>query len=240
MRLPLFLVVGLCAPLCQAELPATWYTAIKASIGEVRIDDVTDNNTIGTGMVINGLVDGALRDEELDDYTAGLGIAVGRRVGRWAIEGEWVYRYRTDFDNAALTPSIGTVTNVFANVQTHSLLLNVIRRGVLSERWSWELGAGLGAVYNDVDADFIERARQVGGADFKVSDSNRSTDVAFNVLAGVVHDLRGPWALNVRYRYITLGDLTAGPFPTRAAVIDGEHRAHELQFSFERDFSGRY
>ena len=213
-----------------------WFGAIKASIGDVQIDSISHGGGIGTGTLINGQIDGQLEDTTFDDYTAGLGVSLGRRMGNWQLETEFVYRYRTDWDLVAPTPSIQTITNVFSNIETNTLMFNVARRGVVSQFWSWELGAGIGLVQNDIEGDYIERRVPGIRPELVFKDDQSDTDFTYNVFAGVTRELGRTLTLNIRYRYIDLGDLEIGPFPNRPARATGEHTAQELQFSIERTF----
>ena len=213
-----------------------WYTAVKASLGDVTIDDISHFGTIGTGLRIGNDLDGRIKDRQTSDYTTGIGVAVGRRLGdHWTLEGELVWRYRTDWDISATTPSIETITNVFSDVSTTTVVINAIRRGAINQHWSWEIGAGVGVVYNDIAASYLERATP-SVPEFKVRDNATETGFTFNVLGGVVRDLPGAWSLNIRWRYVELGDLSAGPFATRPARVSAEHSAHEVQFSVERSW----
>ncbi|MGK0257893.1 MAG: opacity protein-like surface antigen [Candidatus Azotimanducaceae bacterium] len=212
-----------------------WFAAVKLSLGKDNIDNISHGGTIGTGTLINGEIDGQIRDEKIDDYTAGLGFAVGKRIGNWTYEAEYIYRYRTDWDVVTTTPSIQTITNVFSDTQTQTLMFNLIRRGVISQDWSWEFGAGIGLVVNDIEASYIERATTIN-PEMEFADNSRDTDFTYNVLAGVTRDLGGPWTLNIRYRYIDLGELKAGPFPSRSARLSADHTSHEVQFALEREF----
>ena len=212
-----------------------WFAAIKTSIGDVQIDGISQRG-IGTGTLINGQIDGQLEDNTFDDYTAGIGVSFGRRIGNWHVEAEYIYRYRTDWDLVAPTPSIQTITNVFNNVETNTLMVNLARRGVISQNWSWEVGAGVGLVQNDIKGDYIERAVPGITPEQVFKDSQSDTEFTYSVFGGVTRALGRHWTLNLRYRHIELGDLEIGPFPSRAATASGEHTAQELQFSFERTF----
>ncbi len=100
-----------------------WYAAAKVSFSE----DTMENHTVtgvGTGVVIDGQIDGSLDNDTIDDYTAGVGFAVGRRIGDWNISGEYIYRYRTDWDLVIATPSIQAITNIFSNVESHILIMS--------------------------------------------------------------------------------------------------------------------
>ena len=213
-----------------------WFGAIKTSIGDTTIENISHNNTIGTGALIGGQIDGRIEDTTIDDYTAGFGFAVGRRFGNWSFEAEYVYRYRTDWDLVAPTPAIQTITNVFSNVETNTLMFNLIRRGVINKNWSWELGGGVGFVSNDIEADYIEREVPGVTPEMVFKDDTRERNFSYNLLVGVTRTFADKWNFNLRYRYIDLGELEAGPFPNRAARIDGDQTSTELQFSIERDF----
>jgi opacity protein-like surface antigen len=157
-------------------------------------------------------------------------------MGYWTLEGEFVWHYRTDWDIGAATYSIGTVTNVFSNVESRSLLVNLIRRGPISPYWSWEVGAGIGLVKHKVESEYLERP--IPGIrpqqSFKASSSE--SGFGYNVLAGITRDLGGAWTLNMRYRFIDLGEMQAGPFPMRPAKVTTDATAQEIQFSLEREF----
>lgn len=213
-----------------------WFVAISGSIGDVSMENISTGGTIGNGMIINGERDGQLEEDQINDYSGGIGLSFGRRIGFWQIAAEYVYRYRTDWDVVVATPAIQTITNVFSNVETHTLLLNAARRGVINRNWSWELGAGIGFVHHQLDSEYIEREVPGIRGQLLFEDSSRNSDFSYNVFAGITRDLGRSWTLNMRTRYIDMGDLKAGPFPQRPARLSAEQNAVELQFSIERDF----
>jgi hypothetical protein len=231
-----FVFLNLYSLASVADGDSQWFAAISVSVGDVTIDNISHRNTIGTGGMIGNGIDGQLEDESIDDQAAGLGIVVGRRMGNWNISAEGVWRYRTDWDLVVETPSIQTITNVFSDIETNTLMLNLARRGPISQFWSWEVGAGVGLVRNNLDSQYIERAIPGVAAEQKFKDTSSDIEFSYNVFAGVTRDLGGPWTLNVRYRYIDLGELQAGPFPDRAGQAFGDYRSQELMFTFERDF----
>ena len=219
-----------------AAADAEWFAAVNISIGDVTVDHINHHGTIGTGAMIGDDIDGQIEDGTIDDQAAGLGLVIGRRFGNWNVSAEGVWRYRTDWDLVVATPSIQTITNVFSDVETITLMLNVARRGPISQFWSWEVGAGVGLVRNNLDSQYIERAVPGVVAEQKFKDSSSSVEFSHNVFAGVSRDLGGPWTLNIRYRYIDFGELEVGPFPNRAASASGDYRSQELLFTLERDF----
>ncbi|NKB99202.1 MAG: outer membrane beta-barrel protein [Pseudomonadales bacterium] len=211
------------------------FVALKTSIGAVSLDQMSHHGTIGTGLPFGAEIDGRLDDTSIDDYTAGLGVSFGKRWNYWTVEGEILWRYRTDWDLSAPTHSIGTVTNVFSDVGTTSFIINVLRRGPISQHWSWELGAGVGMVRNKIEAEYIERATPTV-PEFVAKDDSSESDFSYNAFAGVIRSIGGSWSMNIRYRFIELGELEAGPFRNRAVRLSADHSSHEMQLSFERKF----
>ena len=222
-------------PAMAAQGDGEWFGAVKVSLGDVTIDSISTSG-IGNGSIINGQLDGALEDDAVDDWTAGMGIAFGRRFGYWNLEAEYIWRYRTDWDVVTATPSIQSITNIFSNVETNTLMINLARRGPISEHWSWEAGAGIGWVTNDIESDYIEREVPGVRAQMTFKDDDSTSDFSYSVFAGVTRELGGPWTLNVRARYIDLGELETGPFPSRPGRATADHQSMEVQISIERDF----
>ncbi len=218
-----------------ADTDAEWFGAVKTSLGDVTIDGISTSG-IGNGMLIGGQIDGELEDDEVDDWTAGVGVAFGRRFGYWQLSAEYVWRYRTDWDVVTATPSIQTITKIFSNVETNTLMLNLARRGPINEHWSWEAGAGIGWVSNDVESEYVEREVPGISPQMSFDDNSSTSDFSYSVFAGVTRELGGPWTLNVRARFIDLGELEAGPFPGRPGRASADHQSTEIQFSLERDF----
>jgi opacity protein-like surface antigen len=217
-----------------------WYFGLKAGIGETAITQITSHGSIGTGLIVQGERDGAIRDTRNYDYPVLVSASLGRELASWRLEAEYTWSYRMDWDNRFATPSIQTITNVFANVETHRFLVNLVRRGNMGKRWSWELGAGIGAVANHADATYIERAIEDVAPERQFTDKHLRIDLAYNYIAGVSRALGEAWTMNIRYRYIDLGDLETGPFsgPTgrRESKLYAKQSSQEVQVSMEYRF----
>ena len=229
-------VVAVIALTITAETWAdNWYVSGKILGGFATVDDITDKGSIGTGQPINGINDGDILESDFDDYVYSFGFSVGQHIGYWAVEAELTWRYRSDWDITAPTPAIQTITNVFTNIETTTLLLNAIRRGPINEHWSWEVGAGIGIAHNVLESDYIEREVPGVTPEMVFKDTSKSNEFTWNALVGVTRELGGPWTLNVRYRYIDFGDLKVGPYPMRNSSVYGTWSSHEVLFSLERD-----
>ncbi len=210
-----------------------WFVGITSSIGEVKIENISAN--IGTGVVINGERDGQIEDTEIDDYTAGFGFSAGRRIGYWQVAAQYIYRYRTDWDVVAATPAIQTITNIFTNVETHTLLINAARRGSITQHWSWEFGAGMGYVHHRMDSEYIEREVPGVRGEQVFKDQRRNGGFSYNLFAGVSREFGRNWTLNIRTSYIDMAELKAGSFPERPVRLSADQKAVELQLSIERN-----
>ena len=223
--------------LADSARSADWQLALKLNAGFAEMADVTHRGTLGTGERIGIDVDGELKKRRTEDATAGAGFGIGRKAGDWLLEAEYVWRYRTDWDATAPTPTIGSITNLFTNVQTQTWMLNAARIGGFSPRWGWEAGVGAGVVLNRMQSDHIERAVSGVRRERRVERTNTRTRLAWNAFAGVNRSIGGqrrPWRMGLRYRYIALGKLHAGPFDGRAAELWADHGAHELQLALIR------
>ena len=216
------------SPLTQAEV--RWYFSTKTALAEHQLSDSDHGGSIGNGQIVSGELDGTLAATYQEDPTASAGIAIARQSANWLIEGELAWRYRTDWDLRARTHSLNAVTNTFANIATTTLMANLLRHGQLTDRWGWQLGAGVGLAYIDISSELVERADNGR----REQTSYDSVEPAWSVMAGLRRDIGRAWALNFRYRYIDLGAVETGRFPLSGATVQANHAAHELQFSLER------
>ncbi len=213
----------------------TLYVAAKISGGYATIDDITDKGSIGTGLPVAGIIDGGIVEDDFTDYVYGVGFSIGRRIDYWALEAELIWRYRSDWDLTVPTPAIQTITNIFTNIETTTLLVNAIRRGPINQHWSWEAGAGIGIAHNILESEYIEREVPGVTPELVFKDTSKNNTFTWNLLLGVTRELGGPWTFNARYRYIDFGDLEAGPYPSRNSKVFSTWSSHEVLFSVERD-----
>ncbi|MYF11914.1 MAG: porin family protein [Gammaproteobacteria bacterium] len=210
---------------------ADWQAAVKLNAGFTTMSGITHRGTLGTGERIGIDIDGEIERHRTEDVTAGVGASLGRRFGPWLLEAEYVWRYRTDWDATAPTPTIQAITNVFTNVRTSTLMLNAGRTGPFSARWLWEAGLGAGAVWNRMRSDYIERAVSGVRPERRFKRADTKTSLAWNLFAGISRAVGQRWRLGLRYRYIDLGELRAGPFEARPARLFANQGAHELQLA---------
>ena len=208
---------------------ADWQAAVKLNAGFAAMSGITDRGTLGTGERIGIDIDGELKQQRTKDVAAGAGVGLGRRFGPWVLEAEYVWRYRTDWDATAPTPTIQAITNIFTNVQTSTFVLNAGRTGPFGTGWLWEAGLGAGAAWNRMRSDYIERAVSGVRPEQRFDRKDTKTSLAWTAFAGVSRAVGQRWRLGLRYRYIDLGELRAGPFETRPARLTADHSAHELQ-----------
>ena len=80
-------------------------------------------------------------------------------------------------------------------------------------------------------SDYIERAVSGVRPERRFERSDTKTSAAWSLFAGVSRAIGQRWRLGLRYRYIDLGELRAGPFEARPVTLRADHRAHELQLA---------
>ena len=231
MKAPAAALAVLASVLAAPAPGADWQAAFKLNAGFAAMSGITHRGTLGTAERIGIDIDGRLKKRHTKDVTAGAGAGIGRRFGPWLLEAEYVWRYRTDWDATAPTPTIQAITNIFTNVQTSTLMFNAGRSEPFGTHWLWEAGLGAGAVWNRMRSDYIERAVSGVRPERRFERSDTKTGVAWNLFAGVSRAIGQRWRLGLRYRYIDLGELRAGPFEARPVTLRADHRAHELQLA---------
>lgn len=232
------LLVGalLGAPSSTTAYAAEAFFSPRVTLGFARIDKITSKGSIGTGEQIGGFTDGRIKEAKVEDVTAGLGAAWGWRFDTWQIDLEAIWRYRTDWDVAIPSPSIRTVTNIFSDVQTTSLMLNLSRRIDLNPRWQAEITAGFGVALNRIDSSYIERERVGVQPEVTFRSGRNEIDTAWTAGASLSRSIGARWRARLGYRFIELGDLRAGSWSPRAGRLYAEHDAQEIVFSIERQF----
>lgn len=230
-----FALLLLVLPAVSLASDLDWYIAGRTSIGRMVMKNADHYNSVGTGVSIGGITDGAFLETTKRDYSNGIGGAIGFDSGPWRLEGELLWRYRSDWDLTAPTPADGTVTIFRTNYGTTTLCLNAMRRGSLGTRWYWEAGAGIGLVRKAYDGEFDKRGDVRGlPSEILIKSSRAETDFAWQLLAGVTRQIGEHWSVHMRYRHADFGDLQAGPYRLRSEHVSADLAAHEMTLGFER------
>ncbi|MCR9276665.1 MAG: porin family protein [Pseudomonadaceae bacterium] len=227
--------IALSSHLNSQAYAAEAFFSPRVTLGFATIDNITSKGSIGTGEQIGAFTDGQIRERNIDDITAGFGAAWGWRFDEWQIDLEGIWRYRTDWDVAIPSPSIRTVTNIFSDVQTTSLMLNLSRRVDLSPRWQAEVTAGFGVALNRIDSSYIERERPGEQPEQTFRSGRNEIDTAWTAGVSFSRAISERWRARFGYRFIELGDLRAGSWSPRAGRLYAEHNAQEVVFSIERE-----
>ena len=213
---------------------ANWVLYLEPFYGTAIIDQISGTG-IGTGEIINGTIDGRLREGRLDDGVAGLGLRLERDINNWHLGLALSWRYRTDWDLTARTPSIQSITNVFSDIETRSATLQVGRHWQRGKH-RFAVDAGLGLVRNRIESEYLEREVPGVRPQLRFEAKRTPRDLAWNVTLSWHKDLGPRWRFGTRYRYSNLGDLATGDFELRDADLAARHRSHDVVVSFGRRF----
>lgn len=211
-----------------------WFTAGTLSIGAADLHNSSSRGTLGTGQVIGDFVDGRLKNSQEVDVAAGIGASIGFTRAHWSLEAEVLWRVRTDWDLSAPSPSIRTVTNIQTNISNATLLLNLSRRWGSAQTWQWQLGGGLGVAFNRFKTDYKEREIPGEREEIEITADRRSQHLAWNLSASASRNLGKRWRGRIRYQYLDLGNIEAGPFVGRDVKVFSRHSTHELQLTLIR------
>lgn len=222
-------------PMLVTASDLSWYIAGRTSIGRMVMKNADHDGSVGTGVLIQGVTDGEFLETTKRDYSNGIGGAVGFDRGSWRFESELLWRYRSDWDLTAPTPSTGKVTLFRTNYGTTTLFLNAMRRGAIARQWSWEAGAGIGLIRKVYESEFYLRGEQRDlPTDIQVKDRSTETDFGWQLLAGIRWQFGERWSAHLRYRHADFGDLHAGPFGQRSERVEADLDTHEATLGFER------
>ena len=211
-----------------------WVAHLEPLYGTAIIDRINGTG-IGTGENIGGLIDGRLREGRLDDGVAGMGLRIEREGTKFHAGIALAWRYRTDWDLTAPTPSIQSITNIFSDVETRSVTLEAGRhwwRG--QHRFAIDLGAGL--VRNRIESEFLEREVPGVRGQRRFEAKRTPRDLTWNITLSWHRSVGERWLIGTRYRYADLGNFATGEFPGRDARLSARHRSHDVVVSFGRRF----
>lgn len=170
------------------------------------------------------------------DIVAAFGIALGYEWSKLSglplrSELEYHYRVRMDFD-ARDTGTAGT-PGYENDLASHVVLFNLYYDWVLSPRWTVYGGAGIGMAQN---SSSVDRVNLTTGA--KTSRTDSKTGLAWNVGLGALWRIRprSNWTLDLRYRYIDLGEVSSGPHVGGEKIAADKYVSHDLVIGIIYDF----
>ena len=212
--------------------PERLRTYIAPFYGTAILDRIRGTG-VGTGQIIEGQIDGRLREGRIDDVVAGISAGIERPWGNYVFGVDVSFRYRTDWDLTAPTPSIQSITNIFSDVQATSAMLTVGRtwqRG--SSRIT--IGAGAGPVFSRVESEYLEREVPGVRGQLRFEAEAHRVDFSWAGFAKWSYPLSQHWEIGLGYRYSDLGTLRTNDFDLRPGQFSTKHISHDLVLSFGR------
>lgn len=199
-----------------------WYAAVRAVGSVAAVSDITNAST--------GADAGSpLQNDGNTDLVAGPGLAVGYWWGpRIKVpirtELEYVLRYRFDYDNSPFTfLTSSTVKGLKSNIQTHSVLLNILYDIETGTRILPYVGFGVGYARTEADSELTNKT-----ANTSQSLETGKDNFAWSVNAGFLFQLSKHWGLEAGYRYIDLGGAQIGRFSDGVQVDIDDYTSHDL------------
>lgn len=224
-----------CSASAWAE-PQTSSARLRTYIAPFYATALFDRNEgagVGTGQIVEGQLDGQIRDDRIDDVVAGISVGLERSWKNYVIGGDLSFRYRADWDLTAPTPSIQSVTNVFSNVQTTNAVLYAGRTWQFSGN-RISLGGGVGVVLNRVDSEYIEREVPGIRAEQRFEAQAYLTEFSWIAFAKWSYPISQSWDIGLGYRYSDLGSVRTDDFVQRPGRFQARHTSHDLVLSFAR------
>lgn len=203
----------LCGFVCHSPLADTaepsWYAELVGGVGALSSTQLT----------------GAAEGKASFDPGFSAGLAVGRKIGAWRIEGEYLYQTNDGDDISVTGLAVESGAGDFSAV---AISASALREFNLLPGDRARSYAGLGITWlQEVDIDFITPAGE---------QSFSSDDVALQVLAGVDYRLTNRWSLGMEARYLAAGKLTLKPENDSAVNLKAEYDRTSVLLSLRYRF----
>lgn len=169
---------------------------------------------------------GPLVDKKSSDLVGGGGGVIGYRWDWLPLrtEMEIGYRVRMDWDfRSSSTPAIGYENNV----DSTTVLFNVLGEYRNKSDFTPFFGGTIGWARNHSSVDRTVLASNT----ITTSQSNTVNDFAWGVMLGLDWAITANWHAELAYRYLDLGSVSTGRFPTGDQVTGDSYVAHDLVLS---------
>ncbi|CAN0545632.1 unnamed protein product [Laminaria digitata] len=177
--------------------------------GVSQVDDVSSSS-------------GTLEVRNDSDEVGSLGVVIGYN---WAKKGvpirseiEYHHRARFDFDTRDTTAA-----GYENQLSTHVVIVNAYYDYQLNDRWAIFAGGGIGWSQNISDVDRVPLS---GGA--KAELETTTNNFTWNAALGVIWSFAHSWDLELRYRYIDLGEVESGPHIDGNTITAESYTSHDF------------
>jgi outer membrane immunogenic protein len=177
-----------------------------------------------------GTTPGAPTKRDVDDYTAGGGMAFGFDWDRFGAtirsEVEFTHIVRLDYDSR---PALNTLPNegFENNVSITSVLLNLFYDIPLGSWYTPYVGFGVGVARNRSEVEMNNLATG------RLEELTSETDnLAWALMAGMGFDITDNWFAELGYRFINTGELKFGQFRNGAKFQADDVIRHDVTVGF--------
>ena len=212
-RLMVLAAVALVAmPAFAREDGIGYYGCLRIIGSAASVDDVSQTGFGGTLQVRND-----------SDLVAGAAFVGGYRWNSLPMrtEVEVAVRFRFDFDTRdQSTPQVGYENN-FATVST---LFNILYEYRNSSSFTPYVGGSLGWAQHrsNTDRDVLVSGGSSTDLDEEVN------NFAWGGMLGVTWGFANSWELDLGYRYIDMGEVSSGAFPTGETITADDYTSHDI------------
>ena len=197
-----------------AEDQSGFYAGLRLVGSAAEIDDV---ETSGFG--------GPFVDRHSSDLAGGIGGVFGYQWDKLPVrtEMEVAHRFRFDWDfRDGATPAIGYQNNVQSTNVLFNILVEIRNRTAFTPFF----GGTIGWARNRSEVE-----RSINGSGVSTSHTNSENNFAWGAMAGLEWAFARHWGLEVAYRYINLGSVSTGLFPTGEKVTANDYISHDVLLS---------
>lgn len=190
------------------------YIALRLIPGLSNVDDIKLNPPGSIGL-----------EDDTPEATIASSLAFGFDWRRYQvpIRTELEYRYRARFEFETRTDAGVPIFYDSSNREMHTLQANVAYEFALLDDLDWLVGGGLGWNRSRTRTNRVNTVTRA-----RVEESAINNAFTWHLDTGLNWRFSEQWSLEAMYRYVDLGDLDIGPFPTGDSVHFDDFYAHEL------------
>jgi opacity protein-like surface antigen len=212
----------LCAAMLAMPLTANagWYAGPLLMVGTTDEQEITDTSGLATSITDrndNSMIIGA---------SGLLGYDFSEDDLPFSVEFATSWRARHDLNIHYLD---GTQQGVKSNVQTVDFMVSALYDIPLKTTLQPYVGGGIGMAYAHADSNYL-----LGPAITDIG-TETTTNIAWQLQAGIKYPLADATNLRVDYRYIDLGEISL-PTAPNGSQLDANLYSHDVRMGVTFDF----
>ncbi len=204
-------------PALAQDRPGGYYAGLQLTGSHAEIDDISTNGF------------GSFSELDTKDLVAGAGAVLGYQLRNlpFRTELEAGYRFRFDFDSR---DNIGPVSDK-SDIATRTVRYNVAYEYRNSTAFTPFAGATIGWARH-----FASTERNLQDSVVFDTDDEATDNLAYGGFVGVNWAFSENWSTEIAYRYLNLGEVKTGAFPTGESISVDNYSSDDFLITLRYEF----